>query len=235
MKSYLMHQLGLEAPKLPFMTGALEPILSARSVELHYGQHRKYCENTRRLVDELDGDSGLSTRSRLQDVVRWAAMHTDTPGPNDLFSQAAQAWNHAFLWLSMRPRRSSLGTDPAELENPKEYAATHFAECARNAGFNSLTAIKAEIIETAINSFGSGWVWLILDGDGLAVRLSENAGTYLETSAGTPLLVVDLWEHASFIDFQFDRAGYVRSVVENLLDWDHAAERVALHELGEDQ
>lgn len=227
MKSYLMHQLGLAPPKLPFMTGAFEPILSARSVELHYDQHRRYCENARRIVDELDVDCGLSTKSRLQDVVRWAAKHIDTPGPNDLFSQAAQAWNHAFLWLSMRPLRSPEFDD-------KQYADTRLAECARNAGFNSLAEIKAALIETAIDSFGSGWIWLILDGSELSVRLSENAGTYLETEGGTPLLVIDTWEHAFFLDHGFDRAGYVRNVVGNLLDWDYAAERAALHELGEE-
>lgn len=231
MKPYLMHQLRLDAPRLPFAFDALEPTFSRRAVEVHYRQHQAYCRKTAELVAETidSGTEGLGgLNPLLQDVVRYAAKHTDTPGPRDLFSQAAQAWNHAFLWLSFRGR----GPQP-ELEQPGAYAETHFAQCAERSGFSSLDDLKREFIEIATDSFGSGWAWLVLDGDAVSIRLSDNAGTFLENTDGTPLLVVDLWEHAYFLDHGFGRADYVKAVITDMLDWDWAADRVHMHLFGD--
>jgi Fe-Mn family superoxide dismutase len=221
MKPYIMSQLGLDAPRLPFLTNALEPVLNRQAVEMHYSQQHAYFQKTRELVEEAveSGAEELIGSPRLQDVVRYAAKRKDTPGPRDLFSQAAQAWNHAFLWLSFKPQSY------AHQEIERNYAGSHFAECADRGGYASLEEVKKYLVEIATDSFGSGWAWLVMDGDTLAVRLSENAGTFLESRAGTPLLVIDLWEHAYFIDYGFDRAEYVRRVA-SLLDWNWAADVV---------
>lgn len=231
MKPYLMSELGLEAPKLTFRTGDFHPILSAKAVEMHYAQHKRYCESTRRLVAEAI-ENGLREPSQtrlLQDVVSWAARHTDTPGPNDLFSQAAQAWNHAFMWLSMRPFDSG----PLLLDDPDAWRDSDFSDLARSAGISSFGELKSDFADLATDSFGSGWAWLALNGRKLEIRLSKDANTYVQDDRETPLLVLDLWEHAYFTDFHFNRKEYVKAMVDMVLDWDNAAARAAAHLRGD--
>lgn len=222
-KPYLMSQLGLTVPKLPFRTNAFEPVLSAMSVELHYGQHRSYCKNTQRLVDEaVENEWMAAGQARsLEDVVRWSRRHLDTPGPNDLFSQAAQAWNHAFMWLSMRP----VAAAPVLLDDPEAWRERDIS----NLGFSSFGDLKSEFADIAADSFGSGWAWLVLRGNELEVKLTKNADTFVQEEHEAPLLVLDLWEHAFFLNFKFDRRSYVQAMVDMVLDWDAASDRIDAH------
>jgi Fe-Mn family superoxide dismutase len=198
-KPYLIRQLSLAPVELPFRADALEPILSAESVVAHHRQHVRYCERAR----ELAFAQGWGDTERLEDLVRWTYRSC---GRSVLFEQAAQAWNHAFLWLSFDPRRSAL-------------------ESVRAEGLRD--RFRDEIVEAAASSFGSGWVWLVQTGERVSVEITENAGTPIaEDPSAVPLLVVDVWEHAYFLDYGFDRKQYARKVV-GLLDWEFAAIRSA--------
>jgi len=200
MKPYLVRQLTLDPVPLPFSPAALAPTLSARAVQMHYDQYVRYCKKARSLAIE----AGWRGDERLEDLVRSDAKMQGSSSP--LFEQAAQAWNHAFLWLSFDPRQSTHGSEFA-------------AELCRR--------FEGEIAEAAAASFGSGWVWLVQCGDRgrVNVRTTKEAWTPIAGDPdAVPLLVVDVWEHAYFLDYGFDRKKYAMDVV-GLLDWNFAALR----------
>lgn len=186
MKSESSRRVRIELPELPYRTDALEPFISARTLQIHHGRHhRSYVEKANALIGDASG-----TPEEI--IVRSA---TD-PSKKALFNNVAQAWNHAFYWQSLRPQGASV---------PKEFA--RFLE---------------ELKTKAIGHFGSGWVWLVREGTDLKVVTTSNADTPF-VHAMTPLLVIDVWEHAYYLDRQERRAEYVNAVVDHLLDWDFAA------------
>src|SRR5688500_5837613 len=173
----------IDLPALPYPLDALEPFISARTLATHHGKHhRAYVEKTRLLAGEGAGS--------LDDIVVRSAAD---PAKKALFNNAAQAWNHAFYWRSLRPRS---GPPPAE-----------YSEWA--------DALKA----AALGHFGSGWAWLVRDGGALKVMTTANADTPIVHGL-EPLLVIDVWEHAYYLDYQERRAAYVAGVVDNLLNWE---------------
>jgi Fe-Mn family superoxide dismutase len=173
----------IELPELPYPIDALEPWISRRTVETHYGKHhRAYVEKANALLGEATGT--------LEEIITLAARN---PTQEALFNNAAQAWNHAFYWRSLRPK-----SGPA----PRGYA--------KWAG-----ALK----DAAIGHFGSGWAWLVRDGAEVKVMATSNAETPI-TRGLEPLLVIDVWEHAYYLDHQERRAAYVEGVVDNLLNWE---------------
>lgn len=175
----------IELPNLPYPTSALQPWISARTVETHHGKHhRVYVDKVKALV----GGSALTLEAL---ILRSAG----DPAQQVLFNNAAQAWNHAFYWRSLRPR-----SGPA----PREYS--QWAEALKTA---------------ALGHFGSGWAWLVRDGTGLKVMTTANADTPIVHGL-EPLLVIDVWEHAYYLDYQERRAAYVAGVVDNLLNWELA-------------
>lgn len=175
----------IELPPLPYPLDALEPFISARTLATHHGKHhRAYVEKTRLLAGEQAGP--------LEEIIRRAAAG---PGQKALFNNAAQAWNHAFYWRSLRPRGRTI---------PQSYLK--WAD---------------ELKSAAVGHFGSGWAWLVRDGAGLKVVTTANADTPL-VHGQVPLLVIDVWEHAYYLDHQERRAAYVEAVVEHLLNWDFA-------------
>jgi Fe-Mn family superoxide dismutase len=175
------------ASRAPYPLDALEPFISARTLQIHHGRHhRAYVEKANALIGDADG-----TVEEL--IVRSA---TDS-SRRTLFNNAAQAWNHAFYWRSLRP--------PRKAAVPREFA-----------GF--LDDLKTK----AVGHFGSGWVWLVRDGTSLKVVATPNADTPF-VHGMTPLLAIDVWEHAYYLDRQERRTEYVNAVVDNLLDWDFAA------------
>lgn len=209
MKPYLVRQLTLEPVDLPFRPDALAPWLSPGSVAAHYRQYRRYCEKARELAFEFGREAG-----RLEDVVRWAATHARDlrrlPAEpqvllgrlDRLFEQSAQAWSHAFLWLCFDTPRAGAHTERA------------MDLCSR---------FERKLVDAAVSSFGSGWVWLVRRGGRIDVEVTRDAWTPIVEPGAVPLLVVDVWEHAYFMDYSFDRARYAREVVE-LLDWEFAAD-----------
>jgi Fe-Mn family superoxide dismutase len=189
--------MSLTLPPLPYALDALEPYVSRRTLATHHGRHHAaYIEKTRALVHGtgLDGAS-------LEEIVLSSAVGTK------LFNAAAQAWNHAFLWHSMRPG----GGGPA---------------CGAIAplideSFGGYSAFCQQFVTVAGDQFGSGWAWLVLDGARLRIVATSNAETPLVTSL-IPLLTIDVWEHAYYLDYQHRRLDYIAAFLAHLLDWDFA-------------
>ncbi len=191
-------------PALPYSEAALEPVISARTVALHRGMHQRgYLDKVAKLVTGTRF-AGLS----LEDIVRATAgvdAHTA------LFNNAAQAWNHAFYWRSLTPNGG--GPLPAPL-------------AARvDASFGSAEALRKALSAAAVGQFGSGWAWLVQDGGTLHVLATSNAGTPL-TERLRPLLVIDVWEHAYYLDVQNRRAAYVDGVLDKLINWQFAVDNL---------
>ncbi len=191
--------MNLRLPPLPYALDALEPHISRRTVDSHYWQHHAaYVEKTQTLIK----GSALESAS-LEKIVRSSAGHTDAA----LFHAAAQAWNHAFYWQSMRPGGG--GKAHGEI--------AHFIEDA----FGSQAIFRQEFVAAAEGLFGSGWVWLVLDGNRLRLRATANAGTPLITDQ-VPLLAFDVWEHAYYLDYQQRRPDYIAAFLANLVNWEFA-------------
>lgn len=189
---------------LPYPHNALEPVISAATLKVHHGkQHQAYVTRTNALAEGRDlGASDLET------IIRWAASNQDKA----LFNQAAQVWNHGFYWLSLSPDRTAPAGD---------------LEAAVNRDFGSTGALVTQLAEAAVGHFASGWVWLVAGTNGkLAVQTTHGAGTPLVGQV-RPLLTIDVWEHAYYLDRKNDRKAYVEAVLDRMLNWDFAAANLA--------
>ena len=188
---------------LPYSDTALEPYISAQTVGLHYGKHNKgYIDELNKLVAGTRF-AGLSLLQTIQATAGIAEHEA-------VLHNAAQAWNHAFYWRSLTPKGVVV---PRALKARIESA------------FGDVDALKRELRAAAITQFGSGWAWLVLDGNKLKVLKTGNAGTPL-TDQARPLLTIDVWEHAYYLDFQNRRADYVDAVLGKLINWEFAAENL---------
>lgn len=192
-------------PPLPYAEDALEPMISRRTVDIHYGKHhRGYVDNLNRLIADT-GFAGLS----LEKIITAAAAKTEHTA---VFNNAAQAWNHTFYWQSLSPKGG--GQPAATLGKMMESAFGNVAGC------------KQALARTAVAQFGSGWAWLVQDADQLRVIATGNADT--PTTRGLrPLLAIDVWEHAYYLDYQNRRSDYVNALIDRLVNWDFAAENLA--------
>jgi Fe-Mn family superoxide dismutase len=187
-------------PALPFAENALEPVISARTIGFHYGKHHKaYVDNLNKLIAGTD----LAELS-LEEIILQTAGQAEKAA---VFNNAAQVWNHTFYWNSLSPHG---GGEPASAL--KEIIL---------ASFGSLDACKKELANAAVTQFGSGWAWLVLDGSALKVVKTSNAGLPL-TMGLKPLLTIDVWEHAYYLDYQNRRADYVNALLDKLIHWDFA-------------
>lgn len=196
--------MSLTLPPLPYALEALEPYISRRTLAAHHGYHHAaYVEKTRALVRGTPLES-----ASLEDIVRSSAESA----PNALFNAAAQAWNHAFYWRSMRPGGGG---------EARGAVAQLIAE-----GFGSQRAFSQEFVTAAADQFGSGWAWLVLDGNRLRVMSTSNAQTPLIT-AQVPLLTIDVWEHAYYLDFQQRRLDYIAAFLAHLVDWEFANQNLS--------
>jgi Fe-Mn family superoxide dismutase len=195
----------LTLPALPYAENALAPVISANTIGFHYGKHHKgYIDNLNKLTAGTDL-AGLT----LENIV---AATAGKPEKTAIFNNASQAWNHAFYWRSLTPKGS--GKPPAALQEKIE------------AAFGSLENCKKELATAAITQFGSGWAWLVaLDGGKLKVVKTANADSPL-TAHMRPLLAIDVWEHAYYLDYQNRRADHVAAVLQNLVNWNFAAENL---------
>jgi Fe-Mn family superoxide dismutase len=188
---------------LPFLPEACAPALSAVTVETHHERHHRGClERTRELVR----DSPYEVLS-LADIVR--RSHDD--GQMDLFNHAAEAWNHALYWASLKPGGGG---------HPTGVLADRI-----DRDFGGYAALRKQWLDAARDHFGPGWTWLVMRSDGtLAIETTDNADTPL-VRGDTALLAIDLWEHAYYLDWLDRRADYVTAFIEQLVDWRAAAER----------
>ncbi len=193
--------MAFELPALPYEKNALEPHISAETLEYHYGKHHQtYVTKLNGLVEGTD----LESKS-LEEIVK-----TSTGG---IFNNAAQIWNHTFYWHSLSPNG---GGEP-----------TGAVAEAINAAFGSFAEFKAQFNDKAVNNFGSSWTWLVKKADGsLDIVNTSNAATPLTDEGVTPLLTVDLWEHAYYIDYRNVRPNYLEAFWA-LVNWEFVAANLA--------
>ena len=192
--------MAFELPPLPYAQNALEPHISAETLEYHYGKHHQtYVNNLNKLVPGTEFE-GLS----LEEII--------TKASGGIFNNAAQVWNHTFYWNGMTPS--------AKAAPEGDLAA------AIDAAFGSLDEFKAQFNQAAATNFGSGWTWLVKNADGsLEIVNTSNAGCPL-TAGQTPLLTCDVWEHAYYIDYRNARPKYLESFW-SLVNWDFVAANFA--------
>lgn len=191
-------------PALPYPDNALAPVISAKTIGFHYGKHHQGYVNT---LNKLLPESEFAGKS-LEEIIKATAGKAAHSG---IFNNAAQVWNHTFYWNSMRERGG--GEPPAELKKKMEDSFGDVATCIK------------ELTTAATSQFGSGWAWLVLQGDKLAVTKTGNAETPLSINA-KPLLTIDVWEHAYYLDYQNMRADYVKAVLDKLINWEFALENM---------
>ena len=186
--------MAFELPALPYAMNALEPHISQETLEYHYGKHHHtYVVKLNGLIEGTD----LEGRS-LEEIVK-----SSTGG---IFNNAAQVWNHTFYWHCLAP---NAGGEP-----------TGAIADAINAAFGSFDAFKAKFNDSAVNNFGSSWTWLVKKVDGsLDIVNTSNAATPLTETGVTPLLTVDLWEHAYYIDYRNLRPDYLANFWQ-LVNWE---------------
>ena len=192
-------------PKLPYAENALEPVVSAQTIGFHYGKHHKaYVDNLNNLIKGTDLES-----APLETIVLNTA---GKPDKTAIFNNAAQTWNHTFYWNSMKP--SGGGKPGAKMAQMID------------ASFGGWDNFRKELATTTIGQFGSGWGWLVMDGGKLKVVRTGNADVPM-TAGMKPLLTIDVWEHAYYLDHQNKRADYVNGVTDKLLNWDFAERNLA--------
>jgi superoxide dismutase, Fe-Mn family len=192
--------MAIELPALPYDRAALEPHISAETIDFHYSKHHQaYVTNLNNLIAGTEFEN-----ADLESIVRKAQ--------GGMFNNAAQVWNHTFYWNCLKPNGG--GEPTGKLAD------------AINAAFGSFDAFKAEFSKTAIGTFGSGWGWLVQRADGsLALVSTSNAATPL-TGTDKPLLTCDVWEHAYYIDYRNARPKYVEAFW-NLVNWDFVSAQMA--------
>ena len=186
-------------PELPFAKDALSPYVSAETIEYHYGKHHAaYVANLNKLIA-----GGEFAELSLEDIIKKAS--------GGIFNNAAQVWNHTFYWNCLSPKGG--GEPTGDLAD------------AITKGFGSFANFKEKMTSAAVTQFGSGWAWLVRNPDGsLAVEQTANASTPLRESK-TPLLTVDVWEHAYYIDYRNARPAYVEAFWK-LVNWDFASQNL---------
>jgi Fe-Mn family superoxide dismutase len=194
-----------ELPALPYPENGLEPYISARTVSFHYGKHhRGYVNNTNNLVKGTPYES-LS----LEEIIERSA---GLPEKSAIFNNAAQAWNHAFYWQGMKPNGGGSFTGELAAKISK--------------AFGSVEGFKETFLKEAASLFGSGWAWLVKDGQSLKVVQTSNADTPL-AHGQKPLLTVDVWEHAYYLDYQNRRKDYLDAFLAHVVNWDFVAKNLA--------
>ena len=193
--------MSIEFPILPYAINALEPHVSAKTLALHHGKHHKgYVEKLNSAI------AGTAYAGKSLEAIIGAAHEASETG---IFNNAAQSWNHTFLWSSMSPNGGGAPIGPlADAIDDR---------------FGNIQGFKAEFKAAALAQFGSGWTWLVRTATELDIVSTGNADTPL-LRGSTPLLTLDVWEHAYYLDFQNRRDAYIDAFLSNLINWEFAAE-----------
>jgi Fe-Mn family superoxide dismutase len=194
--------MSIELDKLPYSYNALEPFISERTMSIHHDRHHKaYVDKLNKLIEGSD-----YADLTLEEIIVRARLKKDA----DVFNNAAQAWNHDFFWKSMSPKG---GTPDGRIKEMVE------------SEFGSIDAFEEQFRDAATGQFGSGWVWLVLEQGKLRIMSSSNA----DTPAGTdlvPILTLDVWEHAYYLDYQNERKKFAETFLEHLINWNFANEKL---------
>ncbi|HMB75212.1 MAG TPA: superoxide dismutase [Kiloniellaceae bacterium] len=194
-----------ELPALPYAADALEPHYSANTISFHHGKHHQaYVTKLNELVPGTAHEN-----SSLEEIIK--AMAGDA-GQAAVFNNAAQIWNHTFFWNSMKPGGGG--------------AAGGALGDAIARDFGSQDGFAEAFTAAAVGRFGSGWAWLVADGDSLKVVNTLNAETPI-TQGLTPLITIDVWEHAYYLDYQNRRPDFVKAFLTHLVNWDFAAQNLS--------
>jgi Fe-Mn family superoxide dismutase len=197
--------MAFELPSLPYPEAALEPYYSAKTISFHYGKHHKaYVDNLNKLILGTD----LEVKS-LEEIIMAVAKDTARTG---VFNNAAQIWNHTFFWKCMTPGGGG---------RPTGKLARLIDET-----FGSYEKFAEQFKAAAVGRFGSGWGWLVLDNGALKIVSTANAGNPM-TDNQVPLLTVDVWEHAYYLDYQNRRPDFVQAFLDNLVNWHFVADNLA--------
>lgn len=190
-------------PPLPYPQDALAPVISARTIEFHYGKHHQgYLTNLKKMVA-----GGPMADWPIEKIMMETANDASKAS---IFNNAAQVWNHNFYWRSMKPGGASM---PAELKGAAEKS------------FGSADTMKKELLQAAVSQFGSGYAWLVKDGDAIKVVKTPNAQNPM-TSGQKPLATIDVWEHAYYLDYQNRRPDHVTAVIDKLFNWEFVLENL---------
>jgi len=196
--------MAFELPPLPYGESDLAPHISANTLSFHYGKHHKaYVDNANKMIAGTDLE-----KASLEDVIKATHGKADKKG---LFNNAAQIWNHSFYWKSLSPKG---GGQPSGklLDKVKS-------------DFGDFASFRGALAKAAVSQFGSGWAWVVLDGGKLVVEQTKDADTPIATGK-TPLLTIDVWEHAYYLDYQNKRPAYVDVVIDKLLNWEFATQNM---------
>jgi Fe-Mn family superoxide dismutase len=188
-------------PELPYEENALEPVISARTLSFHHGKHHAgYVTKLNQVVE-----GSIYAGRPLDEVVKKSA---EDPAAKMVFNNAAQAWNHDFYWRSMRPRGG--GTPGGALRD------------AIGRDFGGVSGFRTAFAKAAAGEFGSGWAWLVAGADGtLTIAATDDADTPI-VRGERPLLTIDVWEHAYYLDYQNRRPDYIAAWLDNLINWEFA-------------
>lgn len=191
-------------PPLPYAVSALDPVISTNTMGFHYGKHhRGYVNNLNKLVAGTE-----YTGMPLEKIV------TETAGKKDkdaIFNNAAQVWNHTFYWQGLKAKGG--GEPPVALKQKLDES------------FGSVDACKRELASAATSQFGSGWAWLVLEGDRINTAKTSNADSPL-TTGRKPLFTIDVWEHAYYLDYQNRRSDYVNALLDRLINWEFVLQNI---------
>ena len=193
-----------ELPKLPYERNALEPYISENTINFHFGKHHQaYVTNLNNLISNTD----LASKS-LEEIIKISAADKSKTA---IFNNAAQVWNHTFYFHSMKPKGGGkpVGELLAKIED----------------SFGSYENFVAEFKNAGATQFGSGWAWLVLEDDKLKITKTANAETPL-TSNAKPLMTMDVWEHAYYLDYQNARPSYIDTFLNHLVNWDFVAKNL---------
>jgi superoxide dismutase, Fe-Mn family len=197
--------MAFELPPLPYDKSALEPHVSAKTLEFHHGKHHQaYVTNLNNLVK----DTPMANQS-LEEIIKATAKDESKAG---IFNNAAQVWNHTFFWNSMKPKGG--GKPSGDLAAKIDQA------------FGGLDKFKEQFKTAAVGQFGSGWAWLVSDGGQLKITKTPNAVNPM-SQGQTALLTCDVWEHAYYLDYQNRRPDFVQSFLDNLVNWDFVAKNLS--------
>ena len=193
--------MAFELPPLPFEKDALEPHISKETLEYHHGKHHNAYVTKLNDLSKGTDDEGKS----LEEIIQSAK--------GGLFNQAAQVWNHTFYWHSMKPGGGG---------KPSGTIAKKIDE-----DFGSYEDFAKEFKAAGGGQFGSGWAWLVLKDGKLGIRKTPNAETPVTEDGATPLLTMDVWEHAYYLDYQNARPDYMQAFLDNLINWDFVNQNLA--------
>lgn len=197
--------MSFELPDLPYAKDALEPHISSRTLDFHHGKHHQaYITNLNALIEDTD-----LVGATLDSVILETMGDEARAG---IFNNAAQVWNHSFFWKSMKPKG---GGQPSSALADKLTVA-----------FGSVDAFKDQFKQAGVTQFGSGWVWLVLDGGALKILKTANAMTPI-SSGYKPLITCDVWEHAYYLDYQNRRPDFLQTFLDHLIDWSFIEENIS--------